>query len=288
MIIKLIYNDILSRRKNLMLLDKKDLSFLLETAVTAARLAGRYAMEQIDRVKTVAKSDSELVTDADVRCQQIIIDTINRNYSAHGFIAEEGKNGALFKQSPRDLRDIWWAIDPIDGTNNFAHGILNFAVSIALMEQGRPVLGVIYEPATDSMFTAAGAAPPQVNNRQIKASQSDLTVFETVGLESLYTDGVPSWVTFLLKTLRCRSLGTTALHLAYVAKGSFIAAVMDKPKIWDIAAGAFLAESAGAVVTDWQGKPIWPIDMQNYTGQPIKTLAASKKVHKKLIDIING
>jgi fructose-1,6-bisphosphatase/inositol monophosphatase family enzyme len=72
-----------------------------------------------------------------------------------------------------------------------------------------------------------------------------------------------------------------------VAKGSFIAAVMDKPKLWDIAAGAFLAQSAGAIVSDWQGKPIWPVDMNNYTGQAIATLAANKKVHKKLVDLIN-
>jgi len=269
-----------------MALDHKDLSFLLETAVVAARLAGQRAMEEISYVKAAPKSSSELVTDTDLRCQQIIIDTIKQNYSDHGFLAEEGKSGGIFKQPPRTGQNIWWAIDPIDGTNNFAHKILNFTISIAVVNDGRPVLGVIYEPATDSMFTAAGDAPPQYNTRRIEANDSDLTVFETVGVESLYTDGVPNWLTYFLKTLRCRSLGSTALHLAYVAKGSFIAAVMDKPKLWDIAAGAFLAESAGAIVTDWTGKPIWPIDMQNYNGEPIKTLAANKKTHKKLIEII--
>lgn len=268
------------------MLDNKDLSFLLETAVVAARLAGQRAMEEINYTKSFPKSDSELVTDADTHCQQIIIDTIKQNYSDHGIIAEEGKPGSIFKQPPRSGQDIWWVIDPIDGTNNFAHRILNFAVSVGIIHQGRPVLGVIYDPATDSMFTAAGDSPPQYNTRRIEAGENDLTVFETVGIESLYSDGVPSWLTFLLRTLRCRSLGTTALHLAYVAKGSFVAAIMDKPKLWDIAAGAFLAQSAGAIVTDWKGKPLWPVDMQNYTGQPINTLAANKKVHKKLIEII--
>ncbi len=270
-----------------MALDNKDLGFLLETAIVAARLAGQRAMEEINYVKAVLKNDTELVTDADIRCQQIIIDTIKQNYSDHGFVAEEGKNGGLFKQPPRNGQNVWWAIDPIDGTNNFAHKILSFTVSIAVVSDGRPVLGVIYEPATDSMFTAAGDGPPQCNTRRIEANDSDLTVFETIGVESLYTNGAPNWVTFLLKTLRCRSLGSTALHLAYVAKGSFIAAIMDKPKIWDIAAGAVLAQSAGAIVSDWSGKPLWPVDMQNYTGQPIKTLAANKKTHKKLVDIIN-
>jgi fructose-1,6-bisphosphatase/inositol monophosphatase family enzyme len=138
------------------------------------------------------------------------------------------------------------------------------------------------------MFTAAGDSPPQYNTRRIEANQNDLTIFQTIGIESLYTNGAPDWLTFLLKTLRCRSLGSTALHLAYVAKGSFVAAIMDKPKLWDIAAGAFLAESAGAIVSDWQGKSLWPVDMQNYTGQTMKTLAANKKTHKKLIEIINA
>lgn len=269
-----------------MALDHKDLGFLLETAVVAARLAGQRAMEEISYTKAVPKNSSELVTDADVRCQQIIIDTIKQNYSDHGFLAEESGGDKLFKQAPRGDENLWWVIDPIDGTNNFAHKVLNFAVSVAVVSDGRPVLGVVFEPATDSMFTAAKDSPPQYNNTRISANENDLTVFETVGVESLYAEGVPSWLTFLLKTLRCRSLGTTALHLAYVAKGSFVAAVMDKPRLWDIAAGAFLAESAGAIVSDWKGKPIWPVDMSNYTGRTIETIAANKKVHRKLVDLI--
>ena len=87
-----------------MSLDHKDLSFLLETAVVAARLAGQRAMEEINYIKAVPKSESELVTDTDLRCQQIIIDTIKQNFSDHGIIAEEGKSGAIFKQPPRGDR----------------------------------------------------------------------------------------------------------------------------------------------------------------------------------------
>ena len=271
-----------------MALDHKDLSSLLEVAVVAARLAGQRAMEEIDYIKAVPKNASELVTDTDLHCQRIIIDTIKQNYSDYGIVAEESEPGGIFKQPPRSGEDIWWVIDPIDGTNNFAHGILNFAVSIAVVSEGRPVLGVVFEPATNSMFTAAKDAPPQYNTRRIEANNNDLTVFQTVGVESLYADGAPNWLTFLLKTLRCRGLGSTALHLAYVAKGSFIACLIEKPKLWDIAAGAFLAESAGAIVSDWLGKSLWPVDMNGYSGQTIKTLAANKKVHRKLIEIIAG
>jgi myo-inositol-1(or 4)-monophosphatase len=271
-----------------MALDNKDLRKFLEVAVVAARLAGQYALEHINYTKTIAKSDTELVTDADTRCQQIIIDTIMQNCPGHGIVAEEGKPGAIFKQPPRDDADIWWVIDPIDGTNNYSQRIMNFAVSIGIIHQGKPVLGVVFEPSTDSMFTAAGDAPPQYNDVRIEVNNKDINLFETIGIESVFTDGVPPWITYLMKTLRCRGLGTTAMHLAYVAKGSFLAAAVQKPKLWDIAAGAFLVQSAGGIVTDWKGNPIWPVDMNKYNGGPFNTLAANKKVHKKLIELINA
>jgi myo-inositol-1(or 4)-monophosphatase len=211
-----------------------------------------------------------------------------QNYPDHGIVAEEGKNNKLFKQLPRGDNDLWWVIDPIDGTNNYSQKILSFCVSIGLIQNGRPVLGVIYDPATDSMFTVAGDAPPQFNNIRIQANDNDIGFYQTIGIESLFSSGVPSWITKLQTMMRCRSLGTTALHLAYVAKGSLVGAIMNNPKLWDIAAGAFLAEAAGAVVTNWQGSPLWPVNMNEYNGESFTVIAANKRIHKKLMEIIAG
>ncbi|MBN1787351.1 MAG: inositol monophosphatase [Sedimentisphaerales bacterium] len=268
-------------------LDHKDLSYMLEVAVVSARLAGQHAMEKINYVKSSQKSDSELVTEADLVCQQIIVSTIKQNFSDHGFIAEEGKDNKLFKQPPRGDNNIYWAIDPIDGTNNYAKGIYNFAVSIACLHEGLPVLGVIFDPAADLMFTAVKDAPAQFNNIRIEAGDEDITTFAAVGIESLFDGGYPKWAVTLSKMLRCRGLGTTAMHFAYVAKGSFVAAIVEKPKLWDVAAGAFLVETAGGIASDWDGNPLWPIDISKYEGGPIKTLVANKKVHKKMIEILN-
>jgi len=131
---------------------------MLETAIVAARLAGQRAMEEINFIKASVKNSRELITQADTRCQQIIVERIKETYPDHGFIAEEGGEGKIFKQPPRGDKPIWWVIDPIDGTNNFAHRILLFTVSIAAMYQGEPIVGVIFEPATESMFTAVKAA----------------------------------------------------------------------------------------------------------------------------------
>ena len=107
---------------------------MLETAIVAARLAGQRAMEEINYVKTSVKNSTELVTEADRRCQEIIVDRIKEDYPDHGLIAEEGEEGKIFKQVPRGKEALWWVIDPIDGTNNYAHRMLFFTVSIGVTE----------------------------------------------------------------------------------------------------------------------------------------------------------
>ena len=229
-----------------MVLEHGNLSRMLETAIVAARLAGQHAMEKIDFVKTSVKNGTELVTQADSQCQQIIIDRIKESYPDHGFIAEEGDDGKLFKQPPRGADQVWWIIDPIDGTNNFAHGVSLFTVSIGAIYQGEPIVGVIFEPATESMYTAVKDGEAQLNGRRIAAGTNDMDKFSSVSLDSHFPsyDGVPGWVCEIIQRTRYRNLGTTALHMAYVAKGSFAGCIASTPKLWDIAAGAMIGVSA--------------------------------------------
>ena len=137
-----------------MKLEQKELSRMLETAIVAARLAGQRAMEEINYLKVKVKSEDQLVTQADTICQKLIIDRIKETYPDHGFIAEEGEQGKMFKQPPRGTEKIWWVIDPIDGTSNYAKRMLLFTIHVAAMHEGRPVVGVIFEPATESMYSA--------------------------------------------------------------------------------------------------------------------------------------
>jgi myo-inositol-1(or 4)-monophosphatase len=269
-----------------MALEQRDLSAMLETAIVAARLAGQRAMEEIGFARASVKNASELVTETDARCQKIIIERIKENYPDHGFIAEEGEGGKLFKQPPRGGQPLWWAIDPIDGTNNFAHGLLCFAVSIAVLNEGRPIVGVIFEPATDSMFTAVKGGEAQLNGRRITAGKENLDKFASVGLNSHFNDGVPNWACEIIRRTRFRNFGTTALQIAYVAKGSLVATIASDPKLWDIAAGAVIAESAGAIMTDWQGGNIFPINLDTYEGQKFPIVAANKKTHPTILQLI--
>jgi myo-inositol-1(or 4)-monophosphatase len=261
---------------------------MLETAIVAAHLAGQRAMEEINFIKASVKNATELVTQADARCQKIIIDRIKENYPDHGFIAEEGSEGKIFKQSPRSDQQLWWAIDPIDGTNNFAHRMLLFTISIAVIYESQPIVGVIFEPATDSMFTAVKGGEAQLNSRRITASQETIDKFSSIGLDSHFDNGVPGWVCEIMQRTRFRNLGTTALQLAYVAKGGLIATIASDPRLWDIAAGAVIAEAAGAIVTDWQGGKIFPLDLESYETQQFQVIASNKKVHTKLLEMLKS
>ncbi|MHC4104752.1 MAG: inositol monophosphatase family protein [Planctomycetota bacterium] len=269
-------------------LEQRVLSRMLETAIVSARLAGQRAMEEINFTKTSIKNSTELVTQADSRCQKIIIDRIKENYPDHGFIAEEGQQGKIFKQSPRSNQQFWWAIDPIDGTNNFAHHILLFTISIAVLYEGEPIVGVIFEPATDSMYTAVKGGEAKLNNRRIISGAAAMDMFSSVGLDSHYEDGVPSWTCEIMKRTRFRNLGTTALQLAYVANGGLVATIASDPKLWDIAAGSLIAEASGAIITDWQGKSIYPVDLENYETQQFSIIAANKKVHPEIVELLKS
>ncbi len=269
-----------------MILNQRDLSSMLETAIVAARLAGQRAMEEINFIKASVKNATELVTQTDARCQQIIVDRIKETYPDHGFIAEEGTEGNLFKQPPRGAEPVWWLIDPIDGTNNFAHRMLFFTVSIAAMYEGKPIVGVIFEPATESMFTAVKNGEAQLNGRRITTSEDTINAFSSVGLDSHFDDGVPAWACEIMKKTRFRNLGTTALQLAYVANGGLVATIAQDQKLWDIAAGAFISEAAGAIVTNWQGGKIFPVDLDNYQGGKFQIISANQKVHAEILNLL--
>ena len=269
-------------------LNHRNLSQMLETAIVAARLAGQRAMEEINFTKSSIKNGNELVTQTDARCQQLIINRIKETYPDHGFIAEEGEGGGIFKQQPRSAERVWWVIDPIDGTNNFVHKIPLFVVSIAAMYKGEPIVGVIFEPATESMFTAVKDGEAQLNGRRINAGEDTINEFTSIALDSHLGKEVPGWACEIIRRTRTRVLGTAALEIVYVASGGLIGAVFTQLKLWDLAAGAVIAGTAGAVVSNWQGEKLFPIDLDNYEGQRFQLLAANKKVHAELLTLLKS
>ncbi|HPY76356.1 MAG TPA: inositol monophosphatase [Anaerohalosphaeraceae bacterium] len=258
-----------------MRLSRTEISAMLETAVVAARLAGQRALEEILYIRTTRKSPDELVTQADPICQKVIIDQIKEMYPDHGFVAEEGPDGKMFKLAPRGDQPIWWVIDPIDGTNNFANGVLCFSVSVAAMLEGRPVVGVIFDPATESMYTAAEDVEAQINGTRIQVNQQEINRFSCFGVDSYLDPSISSGLKIVMSKTRFRCLGSTALQLAYVAKGAMIGAVTTNSRLWDFAAGTLLIERAGGYVSTVEGQSLYPIYPQEYEGQMLGVLAAN-------------
>lgn len=270
-----------------MSLKHTELSSMLETAIVAARLAGQRATEEMRYTHKSIKNGSEIITQADPICQKVIINRIRESFPDHGFLAEEGQEGAMFRIEPRSDESIWWIIDPIDGTNNFANGLLCFSVSIAAMHQDKPIVGVIFDPCTDSMYTAAQDMDAMLNGSRITVSEDPIGRFSSFGVDSHEHPAVDAAKQEIMKRTRFRCFGSTALHLAYVAKGAMIGAVTPLAKLWDIAAGIILVEQAGGVVLDLDTKSPISINPNDYQGQAIPTLATSKKVNSEILELFS-
>ncbi len=264
-----------------------DYSAMLEVAIVAARLAGQKALEEQAYAGASVKNASELVTNADPLCQKIIIDRIMESYPSHGFIGEEGDDNKLLKYTPRQSDAIWWVIDPIDGTNNFAKNMYNYAVSIAAFHEGQPIIAVIFDPATDTIFTAAKGSPPLRNGSSITQSSDKFDKYSSIAIDAHMTQDMEKPILEIMHRTRFRNAGSTALHLAYVAAGSMIAAIGTRPKLWDYAAGALLVQSANAKLTDLKGSPIFPIDLESYEGQTSSILAANTTCYDEIFELFN-
>lgn len=268
-----------------MTLPSTELSRMLETAVVAARLAGQHAMEQLKYLHRTIKNGEELVTQADPECQKIIIDHIRQTYPDHGFIGEEGIDGNLLHRSPRTDPGIWWVIDPIDGTNNYANKLLCFSVSIAAMVDGKPVVGVIFDPTTDSMYSAAQNTDTMLNNSSITVNTGPVDQFASFAVDSHTSDLTKAGIESMMEQTRFRCLGSTAMHMAYVASGAMVGMVTAEAKLWDMAAGVILIERAGGVVTDVKGNSLVPIDLENYNAERFSVLATNQTNHSQILDI---
>jgi myo-inositol-1(or 4)-monophosphatase len=270
---------------------KAEPSQILQTANHAACLAGRFARDKMNIAEASIKNGTtgeELVTQIDRQAQKIIMDRIRQDFPDNGFIAEEGEQETITKIPPQADESIWWVIDPIDGTNNYAHGVGLYAVSIAVMTENGPIAGAIYHPDTDTLFCAAQGGPALCNDKPIHTGTEPLNAFASVGLDSHFGNIVPyCYIDIMLKT-RFRNLGSTALHMAYVADGGMLATIICTPKLWDIAAGAVIAEAAGARVTDWHGNPLWPMNLEAYQGQRIPSLVANPVAHQEILEMMKG
>ncbi len=229
----------------------------LEVAQEAARRAGQLILEQQGSASISEKGANNLVTEADLAAQKTIIEMIGTHFPDHSIIAEEQdlevKSGA-----PEQ-----WIIDPLDGTNNYAHNIPHFSISIAFARSGRVEAGVVFDPGRDEMFTAVRGKGAYLNGKQIGVSRARSLKEAVVATGFYYDRGL-----IMRKTLHSieklfeanlhgiRRFGTASLDLCWVACGRFDAYFEYTLSVWDFAAGMLILEEAGGRCTDQEGKEL--------------------------------
>jgi myo-inositol-1(or 4)-monophosphatase len=252
----------------------------LETAVWAARAAGDIQRKKLwSELAVDFKGETNLVTEVDRSCEELIVNTVRSEYPGCDILAEENSYASF--SSP-----IKWIIDPLDGTTNYAHGFPWFCVSIALEIDGELQLGAIYHPMMDELFTAVKGEGAFLNGRRIRVSGHR-------PLRScLLATGFPydkardnennfeNFVNFQLAARAVRRPGAAALDLAYVAAGRLDGYWECKIKPWDIAAGKLLVEEAGGRVTGYSGEPFFLYDH--------RILASNGLIHGEMITVLNS
>lgn len=227
---------------------------VVNIAVTAARQAGQIitrALSRLDTVKVVDKERYDFATEIDKLAEAVIIKELKRAYPEHAIHGEE--SGLSHKAR------YTWVIDPLDGTSNFIRGLPHFCVSIALLEDGVPQHGVIYDPVRDELFTASRGSGAFLNDRRIRVGQRN-------GLEgALLCTGFPyrqrrrlpvqlRMVRQLLEQAEdIRRTGSAALDLSYVAAGRLDGFFEFGLLPWDMAAGILLVREAGGSCVDFDG-----------------------------------
>ncbi|MGE5838891.1 MAG: inositol monophosphatase family protein [Deltaproteobacteria bacterium] len=233
---------------------QKELSVSRQVALDAGTLLKDF----LGRVTQIAhKGDTDLVTEADLQAEKLILESLGRHFPEDAILTEEtGRHGAASERV--------WIIDPLDGTTNFAHEVPFFAVSIALQFRGETVLGVVYNPCTLELFEAIKGAGASLNRKPIAVSRTEKLIDSLLATGFPYTfrrnldDVMRRFSNLSVRGQAVRRIGSAAMDLCYVAAGRFAGYWEQDLKPWDTAAGAILVEEAGGQVTDFEGNPFTP------------------------------
>ncbi len=229
-----------------------DLNKTLETVIEVARKAGAYLKEEQSKLTSDSietKSTRNYVTYIDKEAEEIIVSELIKVFPETGFLTEEGTKST-------DDKEWRWIIDPLDGTTNYVHGDTPYTVSIALQHNEITVLGVVYDPIADELYSATADRDATLNNKAIKVSTSPALQDAYIGFGIPYIIDQRATEILQRTTLqyhKCsfRIKGSAAIELCYVACGRLDAYFHSGLSPWDVAAGAFILKQSGGMVTDF-------------------------------------
>jgi len=264
------------------------MSNYLQVAEQAARAGGAVLQDWFGRIVAREKSPKDLVTEADVASQQVIEEVLLAAFPDHAFLGEEESSTGDGNSDSLDWlsQPFCWVVDPLDGTVNYVHGLQPFAVSIALMQEGQPLVGVVYDPCSEECYSAERGQGAYLNGELLQSSECE-SLDQSLVAASFPPDvprgalEIAQFVEMLHQTQALRRLGSAALNLSYLAAGRLDAYWATSPKAWDIAAGVLIAQEAGAVITDLAGLPL-------HWGQPELAAAATSVLHEQMVGVLGN
>jgi myo-inositol-1(or 4)-monophosphatase len=237
---------------------------ILAEVCAVARQAGDIALKSFGRVEPELKNDQSFVTDADRRVEEFIRERLSARFPADGIIGEE------FQASHSDGSAYTWAIDPIDGTTNFVHGLPHWAVCIGRLDSsGTPDLGVVYLPVQEELYSAASGHGATMNGRTLKMVSRDYPESEQL---------LAVWSSFFREISldfegKVRVLGSTIVKFLHLARGSYIGALTPAVHVWDVAPGfPILWEAGGEARTMSGGDRYTSIDLDPKNGYEVPAL----------------
>ena len=257
----------------------------LAFTIDLARRAGRVLTASYGRLERIDyKSKRDVVTDADYASEHLVIDAIQSRYPDDAILAEESGEHAGVRRDDGTHNGRTWVIDPLDGTVNYANGIPFYCVSIGLVVDDRPAVGVVFDPARDDLYSATADGEARLGDVPVRASSKEALSDYVVSLAVIGSGGLMRERRIAPQIRIHRRMGSAALALAYVANGRFDAYVQNGGlSLWDIAAAGLIAERAGAVVTNLTGGPWWTSTTK---GPRNSVVAAPRAQHAPLLELL--
>ncbi|MBM4424050.1 MAG: inositol monophosphatase [Chloroflexi bacterium] len=255
-----------------------ELAHALSTAAAIARGAGAILQEAgSDRAADFKLNEIDLVTEYDRRSEAFIVAALREAFPDHALRAEEGSranSGAEYE----------WVVDPLDGTTNFAHHLPIYSVVLALLHRGDPLIGVIFDPTRDEMFTAAKDEGAFLNGKPLRVSATRplsralLVTGFPYNIRTNPDNNIARFNHFALRARAVRRLGSAALDLAYVAAGRLDGYWESWLSPWDVAAGTLMVREAGGRVTNFDDVPV-PVPN-------IGLVASNGLIHSEMLTVI--
>ena len=216
----------------------------LAIAIKAARAAGKVMHANWHKPKRVNSAEAhDIKLELDVQCQALIEKILAATFPQIPVLGEEGSTGDT-------TAEYRWVIDPIDGTVNYFFGMPHACVSIALQHRAQSVVGVIYDPFTDEIWTTTKGQPTRLNGKIVRVSNRSRIEESVIAMgfsksQDNLNKSMPHLIRLSRRAKKIRIMGSAALELVYVASGRLDAYIERTINLWDVAAGSLLVENAG-------------------------------------------